>query len=57
MVGVDLSARMVEQAEAKNLYDELIVGEILAELRAMAGVGLGRIVALCCRSPTSYQIC
>jgi predicted TPR repeat methyltransferase len=36
LVGVDLSRNMVAQAEAKDLYDVLIVGEIMAELRTMA---------------------
>ncbi len=36
LVGVDLSERMIAQADAKQLYDTLIVGDILAELHQMA---------------------
>ena len=36
LVGIDLSAPMVEKAEARGIYDELIVGDILTELRSMA---------------------
>ena len=33
LVGVDLSARMLTQAQAKSVYDELIQGELTAYLR------------------------
>lgn len=32
LVGIDLSARMLERARARGLYDELVEGEITAEL-------------------------
>ena len=37
LVGVDLSARMLEQARARNVYDELIQGELTAYLRNAPG--------------------
>jgi predicted TPR repeat methyltransferase len=33
LVGVDLSARMLDQARARNVYDELVKGELTAFLR------------------------
>jgi predicted TPR repeat methyltransferase len=33
LVGVDLSARMLAQAQARNVYDELVKGELTAYLR------------------------
>jgi len=37
LVGVDLSARMLAQARARNVYDELIQGELTAYLRDSPG--------------------
>ena len=37
LVGVDLSARMLAQARARNVYDELFKGELTAYLRDSAG--------------------
>jgi predicted TPR repeat methyltransferase len=34
MVGVDLSARMIERARGRNIYDQLIVGELVEVLAA-----------------------
>lgn len=34
LVGVDLSPKMIEKARARNLYDELLVGDITASLLA-----------------------
>lgn len=34
LVGVDLSARMLDQARARDVYDELVQGELTAYLRA-----------------------
>jgi len=34
LVGVDLSARMIERAAKRNIYDELVVGDLLITLRA-----------------------
>jgi predicted TPR repeat methyltransferase len=34
--GIDLSPRMIEQARARAIYQELIVGELVASLRARA---------------------
>ena len=36
LVGVDLSGNMLAQARARNIYDELIKGELTAHLRASA---------------------
>ena len=33
LVGVDLSARMLDQARARNVYDEVVKGELTAFLR------------------------
>src|SRR6185436_3305072 len=32
LVGVDLSGRMLDQAQARNVYDELVKGELTAYL-------------------------
>jgi predicted TPR repeat methyltransferase len=37
LVGVDLSARMLAQAEARSVYDELVKGELTAYLSASPG--------------------
>jgi predicted TPR repeat methyltransferase len=37
MVGVDLSSRMLAQAEERHVYDELVKGELTAYLRDSAG--------------------
>jgi predicted TPR repeat methyltransferase len=37
LVGVDLSAAMLAQAEARNVYDELVKGELTAYLRDSPG--------------------
>ena len=37
LVGVDLSARMLAQAQAKNVYDELVKSELTAYLRDAPG--------------------
>jgi predicted TPR repeat methyltransferase len=37
LVGVDLSGNMLAQARERNVYDELIKGELTAHLRASAG--------------------
>ena len=37
LVGVDLSARMLDQARARNLYDELVQRELTAYLRDFPG--------------------
>jgi predicted TPR repeat methyltransferase len=34
LVGVDLSPRMIGRARARNAYDELIVGDLVAELKS-----------------------
>ncbi|MBV8167513.1 MAG: tetratricopeptide repeat protein [Alphaproteobacteria bacterium] len=34
--GIDLSPKMIEQARARAIYDELTVGELVASLRALA---------------------
>lgn len=39
LVGVDLSPAMAKQAEAKGVYDTLVVGDILDYLRAIAAEG------------------
>jgi len=38
LVGVDLSERMLAQARAREVYDELIKGELTDHLRASAGM-------------------
>jgi predicted TPR repeat methyltransferase len=37
LTGVDLSPAMIEQARARQVYDDLIVGELTAHLEAAAG--------------------
>jgi predicted TPR repeat methyltransferase len=37
LVGVDLSARMIAQAQARKVYDELVKGELTAYLQDCAG--------------------
>ena len=37
LVGVDLSERMIDQARARNVYDELVRGELSAYLRDFTG--------------------
>lgn len=37
LVGVDLSARMLDRARERNVYDELVQGELTAYLRQSAG--------------------
>ena len=38
LVGVDLSERMLAQARARNIYDELVKGELTAYLAASSGM-------------------
>jgi predicted TPR repeat methyltransferase len=37
MIGVDLAAQMIQRAKQRGIYDELIVGEAVAELRKRKG--------------------
>jgi predicted TPR repeat methyltransferase len=37
LVGVDLSANMIEKARARGVYDELVKGELVAQLAAAPG--------------------
>jgi predicted TPR repeat methyltransferase len=37
MVGVDLSAKMIEKARDRNVYDELVVGDLLAPMEGAEG--------------------
>jgi len=37
LMGVDVSRRMVQRAEARGVYDELSVGDMAEELLARAG--------------------
>jgi len=37
MVGVDLSAKMIEKAQERNIYDELVAGDLMDVLRQRRG--------------------
>jgi predicted TPR repeat methyltransferase len=37
LIGVDLSSRMIAKADARNIYDELIAGEVVCELEKRPG--------------------